>query len=95
MFQDPATAPAPSAAPAAPSATITAHDPGFQEVRGGEVYRGETLLVSAYIAIWVLVFAWIALIWRKQASLHVRLDELDRSIDRAIRAKAPEGAAKD
>ncbi len=97
MFQDPATAPAPSAAPtAAPSAATTASVPaGFNGVSGGEVYRGETLLVSAYIVIWVILFVWIALIWKKQASLHSRLDELDRSIDRAIRAKAAEGAAKE
>ena len=92
MFQD-STAPAPSATPSA--ATTAAVPAGFQEVRGGEVYRGETLLVSAYIAIWVVLFVWIALIWKKQASLHSRLDELDRSIDRAIRTKAPEGATKE
>ncbi len=100
MFQDPGIAPAPSAAPlaaptTAPATSASVRDAGFQEVRGGEVYRGETLLVSAYIAIWVLLFAWIALIWKKQASLHSRLDALDRSIDRAIRAKTPEGAAKE
>ncbi len=94
MFQDPSTAAAPSAAPSA-ATTASVHADGFNGVSGGEVYRGETLLVSAYIVIWVILFVWIALIWKKQASLHARLDELDRSIDRAIRAKAPEGAEKE
>ena len=67
MFQDPATAPAPSAAPtAAPSAATTASVPaGFNGVSGGEVYRGETLLVSAYIVIWVILFVWISVVWEK------------------------------
>jgi CcmD family protein len=102
MWKDPAISPAESAAPAgstsaAPTGTLSVEgrSAAFRGVEGAEVYRGETLLVIAYIVLWVILFAWIALIWKKQTSLHSRLDELDRSIDRAIQAKKPGDAPKE
>ncbi len=59
----------------------------FKAVDGGETYSGNALLVEAYAAIWLLLFAWIFLLWRKQASLGARLDGLEKAIDRAA-AKA-------
>ena len=64
----------------------------FTAVEGGEHYSGSTLLVEAYAAIWLVLMAWIFLLWRKQASLSVRLDGLERTIDRAaaeLEKKAP------
>lgn len=52
-----------------------------------EEYSGGTLLVVAYGAIWVILMAWIFLLWRKQAALTVRLDGLEAAIDRAAAAK--------
>ena len=62
----------------------------FQAVQGGETYSGSTLLVVAYMAIWLLLMAWILMLWRKAQSLTSRLDGLEAAIDRATAAK--EGA---
>lgn len=70
----------------------------FTAVEGGEHYAGSTLLVEAYAAIWLVLMAWIFLLWRKQASLGERLDGLERTIDRAAaeleKKAAPKASAK-
>ena len=66
----------------------------FTTVASGEHYDGSTLMVAAYAAIWVLLMAWIYLLWRKQAMLAARLDGLERSIDRAAAAAAEKKASK-
>ena len=57
----------------------------FQAVQGNptEQYSGATLLVAAYAVLWVVVFAWIALVWRKQRVLDTRLADLERVLDKA------------
>jgi hypothetical protein len=55
----------------------------FTAVDGGEHYSGSSLLVEAYAAIWLILMAWIFMLWRKQATLGERLDGLERTIDRA------------
>jgi|HubBroStandDraft_5_1064220.scaffolds.fasta_scaffold1589944_1 hypothetical protein len=63
----------------------------FQAVKGEpEHYSGETLLVSAYAVLWVIVLAWVALAWRRQAALTSRLDDLERVIDEAARKQKPD-----
>jgi hypothetical protein len=58
----------------------------FQAVKGEpEHYSGETLLVTAYAALWVIVLAWVAMAWKKQAGLSRRLDDLERVIGEAAR----------
>jgi CcmD family protein len=61
----------------------------FQPVQGNaaEQYSGTTLLVTAYAVLWVLLFAWIALVWRKQSSISARLGDLEREIDKAAAGK--------
>jgi hypothetical protein len=60
----------------------------FQPVEGGGENRsGTTLLVEAYAVLWVLLMAWVLLLWRKQAALSARLGDLEKAIDRAA-AKA-------
>lgn len=82
-------------APAAASAGSTPSSPddratSFQAVQGeAEHYSGETLLVSAYTVLWVIVLAWVALVWRKQAALTLRLDDLERVIDEAAKKRPP------
>jgi len=66
----------------------------FTTVASSEHYDGSTLMVAAYAAIWVLLMAWIYLLWRKQAMLAARLDGLERSIDRAAAAAAEKKASK-
>ena len=77
---------------AAPAGSGTPDDRAttFQAVKGEpEHYSGETLLVSAYAVLWVIVLAWVALAWRKQADLSSRLDDLERVIDDAARKQKP------
>jgi len=65
----------------------------FQAVQGnqGEQYSGAVLLVSAYAILWVILFAWIALVWRKQSALSTRLEDLERVLDRAAAAREKKG----
>jgi CcmD family protein len=70
----------PSAAPQSPEGRSTS----FQPVTGeAEHYSGETLLVSAYALIWVILLSWVALVWRKQSALDARIDDLEREIAKA------------
>lgn len=77
------------AVPGAPAASTPADRAAtFQAVPdGGETRSGSALLVEAYAVLWVILMAWLWLLWRKQATLHARLGELERAIDRAA-AKA-------
>ncbi len=61
----------------------------FQAVQGNqtEQYNGATLLVSAYAILWVVVFVWVALVWRRQGALDARLADLERVLDRAAADK--------
>jgi hypothetical protein len=62
----------------------------FQAVKGEpEHYSGETLLVSAYAVLWVIILVWVALVWRKQAAMAIRLDDLERVIDDAAKKRRP------
>jgi len=57
----------------------------FQAVEGpqAEHYSGEVLLVSAYAVLFVILIAWVALIWRKAGGMDDRLSALEREIDKA------------
>lgn len=61
----------------------------FTAVDGtGEHYDGYTLLVEAYAAIWLILMAWLLLLWRKQAGLTARITGLEAAIARAERRAA-------
>ena len=64
----------------------------FQAVQGNakEQYSGGALLVTAYAALWMVLFAWVAIVWKKQSALNARLADLERVLDEA----AAEGAGK-
>jgi hypothetical protein len=61
----------------------------FQAVEGNqtEQYSGGTLLIAAYSALWIVLFAWVAIVWRKQGAIGQRLDELEKVIDKAATKK--------
>jgi hypothetical protein len=81
----------PSPPPSAASETPDDRATSFQAVKGEpEHYNGAALLVTAYAALWVILIAWVALVWRKQAALTTRLDDLERVIDETAR-KQPGG----
>lgn len=69
--------------PASPSVNDRATT--FQAVEGpqAEHYSGEVLLVSAYAALFVILIAWVALIWRKAGGMDDRLSALEHEIDKA------------
>ena len=68
----------------------------FKPVEGttGEHYSGYTLMVEAYAAIWLILMAWLVLLWRKQADLGARLEGLEAAIDRAERRATGTAKAK-
>jgi CcmD family protein len=56
----------------------------FQSVEGGpETHSGANLLVAAYAVLWVILMAWLFSLWRKQANLHAKIDDLEKTLDRA------------
>jgi hypothetical protein len=61
----------------------------FRPVQGGpELQSGEKLLVEAYAAIWIILFALILLSWRRQRRLDERMGALSAAIDEARKASA-------
>jgi hypothetical protein len=80
LFFQPPSASASASAP--PTPTPDGRATTFQAVEGGpEQHSGSTLLVEAYCVLWVILMTWIVLLWRKQAKLHTRLDDLEKAID--------------
>lgn len=49
----------------------------------GEHFNGYTLMVEAYLAIWLILMGWLFLLWRKQATLTARVAGLEAALDRA------------
>lgn len=88
----PATSPSPTPRPAA-TVTTAPDDRGaaFKPVEGGaELQSGEKLLVEAYAAIWIIVFAMVLLSWRRQGKIESRIQGLESAIEKA---RAGKGAA--
>jgi len=74
----------------APSGSVTvAESPSdrasdFRAVRDGtELHSGAVLLVEAYAAIWVILFAFVWLTHRRQRSLDQRITQLEQALDKA------------
>jgi len=97
----PGPPPSPASAPTpprpAPTVPTTADDrsTSFKPVVGGtELQSGEKLLVEAYAAIWIILFALILLSWRRQQKLEGRIAGLEGAIDEA-RAAMPKKKGED
>ena len=66
------------------SASPDSRATSFQAVEGGpEQHSGANLLVAAYSVLWVILMTWLFTMWRKQASLHAKIDDLEKTLDRA------------
>jgi hypothetical protein len=78
-----------------PSSTPDDRSTSFTAVQGNakEQYSGGALLVTAYAALWVVLFAWVAIVWRKQGAVNARLADLEQILDKAA-AKADEAGAR-
>ena len=69
--------------------TVEDRSTTFRPVQGGEqMQSGERLLVEAYAAIWVVLFALILLGWRRQRRIDARVAGLEVALA-AARAEAP------
>ena len=78
--------PGPSPASSAPG-DVGDRSTTFQPVEGGTEHRsGETLLVSAYAGLWMVLLGWVMFQWTKQTALGRRLDELERLVAKAAKA---------
>ena len=76
---------APKAA-AAPTSTAAPGDRAttFRPVEGGnQMQSGEMLLVEAYAAIWIILFALVFFTWRRQKKLDARVASLETAIAKA------------
>jgi CcmD family protein len=94
-FDITAPSPAPTAAAAAPSPDDRSTT--FRPVEGGnEMQSGEKLLVEAYAAIWIILFAFVLLSWRRQRRLDDRITGLEAAVEAARREEAASaGASKE
>ncbi len=80
----PATSAAPAPSPSPPATGADDRSTAFRPVEGGtEMQSGEKLLVEAYAAIWVILFALVLLSWRRQRRLDERMTSLEAAIDKA------------
>jgi CcmD family protein len=53
----------------------------FRSVEGGtESMDGNTLMVEAYAALWLILFGFIFVSWRRQGRMDARIDELERAL---------------
>jgi hypothetical protein len=87
----PAPAAPASPAPAASAATSEERSTAFRPVEGGpQLQSGERLLVEAYAAIWIILFALVLFSWRRQRGLDDRMAALEGAI---AKARAAEGSA--
>jgi CcmD family protein len=85
------SAPAP-ATTASPSADD--RNTAFHPVQGGnELQSGEKLLVEAYAAIWLILFALVLFSWRRQRRLDDRMGALSAAIEKARRKERGEREA--
>ncbi len=79
--------------PAAQPTTSEQRSTSFRSVQGGEVLQsGEKLLVEAYAAIWLLLFAMLLLSWRRQKAMDERIASLEQAVS-AARSGASAGKA--
>ena len=66
-------------APAEPAQRSTE----FRAVEGGsETMSGATLLVEAYAALWIILFGFLLISWRRQARIDARVADLERALSR-------------
>lgn len=50
---------------------------------GGETTSGATLLIEAYALMWLVVFVFILMSWRRLKAVDARIAELHKAIDKA------------
>ena len=54
----------------------------FVPVEGGEeTTSATTMLVSAYVIVWVLLMLFVFLGWRRQRGIESRIDDLEKALE--------------
>jgi hypothetical protein len=92
MMQDQELAQAHTPAAATSGKTADDRSTAFQPVEaGGEQRSGTTMMVEAYVLLWLALMGWLLTLWRRQARMSVRIDDLERAIDRAAAANKGSG----
>jgi hypothetical protein len=62
----------------------------FRPVEGNtETTSAEAMLVAAYLVMWVLLFVFVGLGWRRQARVEERLAELEKAVGAPGEARRP------
>ena len=55
----------------------------FVAVEGGaEMVSGGTLLVEAYVVLWVILLGFVFISWRRQGKIDARVADLERALGR-------------
>lgn len=70
--------------PTATQPSVEGRATEFSPVQGGgDTTSAEALLVTAYAAMWLVVFLFVWLTSRRQRTLDARLDDVERALRRA------------
>jgi hypothetical protein len=71
------------AAPETGTAQAAPRESTFRRVEGGgETTNGSVLLVEAYVALWIILFAFLFISWRRQSRIDERVAQLESSFSR-------------
>lgn len=76
-------------APSGSAGTATSYEGATPSANPPESQSGETLLVVAYMLVWVAVLAFVAAAWRRTRGLESRLDTLEQALEKARSAQVP------
>lgn len=87
MAQDKYEAPPP--APSGSAGAATSYEGAAPTANPPESQSGETLLVIAYMLVWIAVLAFVAAAWRRTRGLEGRLDTLERALEKTRAAEVP------
>lgn len=71
------------------AATTTAMSIGTSLAAQETTVPGGVLLIAAYIALWLLFFAYLAFIMRRQQALNKDLENLERRMDEVLGINEP------
>lgn len=75
------------APPGSAAPSVDDRSTAFRPVEGGaQMQSGEKLVVEAYAAIWLIVFAFILFSWRRQRHIDQRVTNLEAALQSARRA---------
>lgn len=78
-----------SPAPSASAGAANAYEGAAPTANPPESQSGETLLVIAYMLVWIAVLAFVVAAWRRTRGLEGRLDILERALEKTRAAEVP------